>query len=114
MLEYIQKWTHYTWFFYLGIFFFVTHYYLNQSTHFIDMSYFGLLLIFIGIKKPGLYGWFVTMLWVFIVVNILSDIYLLQQRLFSSQNQKFTEKDLLKNKKKSADKSEDSKKETEQ
>ena len=80
MFEFFAKWTSYDWFFYLGILFFITHYYVNQSHYLIDMSYFGLLLIFIGWKKPALYGWVIWVLWIFVILNILSDIFMLQTR----------------------------------
>ena len=82
MFEFFANWTSYDWFFYLGILFFITHYYIHQSHYLIDMSYFGLLLIFIGWRKPGLYGWFIWVLWIFISLNVLSDIFMLQKRIF--------------------------------
>jgi hypothetical protein len=44
------------------------------------MSYFGLLLILIGWKKPALYGWVIWVLWIFVGLNVLSDIFMLQNR----------------------------------
>jgi len=99
MFDFIYNWTHYQWFFYLGILFFTTHYYINHSSYLIDMSYFGLLLIFIGWQKPALYGWVIILLWIFIGFHILSDIYMLQKRMSSDStpNKTFTEIDAMKN-----------------
>jgi hypothetical protein len=49
------------------------------------MSYFGLLLIFIGWKKPALYGWVIWVLWIFVILNILSDIFMLQTRVYAEE-----------------------------
>jgi hypothetical protein len=60
------------------------------------MSYFGLLLIYVGWQKPALYGWVVWLLWAFIVIHVLSDIYMLQRRMLGlgeSDNKTFTEED---------------------
>jgi hypothetical protein len=62
----------YTLFFYLGIFLFITH--LGLYGFGVDLSYLGLLLIYLGWKKPNIYNWFRIFLWVFIVLDIISTI----------------------------------------
>lgn len=62
----------YTWFFNLGIFLFVTHLLLYGFG--LDLSYFGLLLIYIGWAKPVLHTWFRWLLWIFIFLDIYSTI----------------------------------------
>jgi hypothetical protein len=62
----------YIWFFYLGIFLFVTH--IGLYGFGIDLSYFGLLLIYLGWKKPALHNWFRIFIWFFLVLDIVSTI----------------------------------------
>ena len=62
----------YTWFFYLGIVFFISHIFLYGLG--LNLSYFGLLLIYIGARKPFLSNWFRNLLWVFIVLDIYANI----------------------------------------
>lgn len=62
----------YKWFFYLGIFLFVAH--IGLYGFGVDLSYFGLLLIYLGWAKPTLYNWFRILLWVFIVLDVVSTI----------------------------------------
>jgi hypothetical protein len=71
--------TSYTWFLYLGIAFFVIHLLLYGFG--LNLSYFGLILIYIGWKKPVLSGWFRTLLWVFIVLDILGNIRVIREKL---------------------------------
>jgi hypothetical protein len=68
----------YTWFFNLGIFLFVTHLFLYGFG--LDLSYFGLLLIYIGWAKPVLHTWFRWLLWIFIFLDIYSTIRELYKR----------------------------------
>lgn len=62
----------YIWFFYLGIFLFVTH--IGLYGFGIDLSYLGLLLIYLGWKKPVLQNWFLILIWVFIILDVISTI----------------------------------------
>ena len=64
--------TNYTWFFYLGIFFFLAHLLLFGFG--LNQSYFGILLIIIGWRKPVLYSWVIYLLWFLIVIDIIANI----------------------------------------
>lgn len=64
--------TNYTWFFYLGIFFFLAHLMLFGLG--LNQSYFGLILIYIGWRKPALYTWFIYVLWFLIVVDVIANV----------------------------------------
>ena len=66
----------YNWFFYLGIAFFIAHMLIYGIG--IDMSYFGLLLIYIGWRKIQMYSWIYWILWGFIVIEAFATIYRLQ------------------------------------
>jgi hypothetical protein len=57
-------------FIYLGIFFFITHYLVYGSG--IDISYFGLFLIFVGYFKMQLYNWVYILLWIFIAIEFIN------------------------------------------
>ena len=67
------------WFFYIGIFLFVTQL-IVQGISF-DLSYFGILLIYLGWKKIEVWFWFKILLWIFIIVDVLATIYRLQQKV---------------------------------
>jgi hypothetical protein len=54
-------------FVYLGIFFFITHFFVYGSG--IDISYFGLFLILIGYFNIPLYNWVFVLLWIFIIIE---------------------------------------------
>jgi len=69
----------YFWFFYIGIFLFVTHLLLNGIST--DLSYFGLLLIYLGWSKMSLWSWLMFVLWIFVVIDILATIYHIQERV---------------------------------
>lgn len=62
----------YIWFFYLGIFLFVTH--IGLYGFGVDLSYFGLLLIYLGWKKPVIQNWLRIFIWVFLVLDVISTI----------------------------------------
>jgi len=62
----------YTWFFYLGIVFFISHIFFYGLS--LNLSYFGLVLIYIGVRKPFLSNWFRNLLWVFVVLDIYANI----------------------------------------
>jgi hypothetical protein len=62
----------YIWFFYLGIFLFVTH--IGLYGFGVDLSYFGLLLIYIGWKKPVIQNWLRIFIWFFLVLDVISTI----------------------------------------
>jgi hypothetical protein len=59
-------------FFYLGIFFFITHIFIYGVS--LDLSYFGLLLIYIGWRKPVISDWILYILWFFIFINIYFNV----------------------------------------
>lgn len=69
----------YTLFFYLGIIFFVVHILLYGFG--LDLSYFGLLLIYIGWSKPVLSDWFRYILWFFIFLDIYSNLKVIRERI---------------------------------
>lgn len=71
--------TSYVWFLYLGIAFFVTHLFLYGFG--LNLSYFGLILIFIGLRKPVLSGWFRNLLWFFIVLDIIGTIRVVRDKM---------------------------------
>ena len=71
---------YYTWFFYLGVIFFLNHLFLFGFG--INLSYFGLLLMFIGIYKPVLHNWFFYFLVMFICFDIYANVTALQKRFF--------------------------------
>jgi hypothetical protein len=71
--------TSYTWFLYLGIVFFVVHLFLYGFG--LNLSYFGLILIYIGWKKPVLAGWVRNLLWVFVVLDVIGNIRVIQERI---------------------------------
>jgi hypothetical protein len=73
------QFTTYTWFLYLGIAFFVTHILLYGIS--LDLSYFGLFLIYIGWAKPVLSDWFRYILWFFIFLDIYSNFNAIRVRL---------------------------------
>ena len=70
---------YYTWFFYLGVIFFVNHILLNGFG--LNLSYFGLILIYIGLRKPVLSNWFFYLLCVFILLDIYSNIRQMQDKM---------------------------------
>jgi hypothetical protein len=57
-------------FIYLGIFFFITHLFVYGSG--IDISYFGIFLIYIGYFKVQLYNWILFLVWMFIFIEIFN------------------------------------------
>ena len=66
-------------FFYLGITFFITHFFLYGIS--LDMSYFGAALIYIGWAKPVLSDWFVYILWFFIFIDIYFNVSEIQEKM---------------------------------
>ena len=70
----------YNLFLYLGVFLFISHIYLYGFG--IDLSYFGVLLMYIGIAKPVLSNWFFWILWFFIALDIYANFRVLKERLF--------------------------------
>jgi predicted membrane metal-binding protein len=71
-----QEWNSYTLFFYLGIFLFFSNIIVYGFG--IDLSYFGLLLIWIGWRKPDLYGWMFWVLWILLIIDIFATFYRLE------------------------------------
>ena len=71
--------TAYTWFLYLGIAFFVIHILLYGIS--LDLSYFGLFLIYIGWSKPVLSDWFRYILWFFVFLDIYANFKEIRNRL---------------------------------
>ena len=68
----------YTWFLYLGIAFFVVHILLYGFS--LDLSYFGLFLIYIGSTKPILSDWFRYILWFFVFIDIYANFNEIRKR----------------------------------
>jgi hypothetical protein len=95
----------YTWFFYLGIVFFISHIFLYGLG--LNISYFGLLLIYIGARKPFLSNWFRNLLWFFIVLDIYANITMIRDkianRFFVTFDKKLKEGAKTKSNKKSTD-----------
>jgi uncharacterized membrane protein (DUF373 family) len=60
--------TSYMLFFYLGVFIFLLHIYSYGIG--LDLSYFGLFLMYIGWAKPTLHSWFRNVLWFFILLDL--------------------------------------------
>lgn len=73
----------YTWFFYLGIVFFIVHLLLYGFG--LDLSYFGLILIYIGWAKPVLSDWFIYILWFFIFIDILANFRVIRKKLLGPE-----------------------------
>lgn len=99
----------YTWFLYLGIAFFITHIFMYGFG--INLSYFGLILIYIGIKKPILSNWFRNLLWFFIILDIYANISFFREkidnRFFVEFDKNKNVKEGVKSKKKSSDDDDD-------
>jgi hypothetical protein len=69
----------YTWFFYLGIAFFISHLFIYGLG--LNLSYFGLVLIYIGARKPFLSSWFRNLLWFFIVLDTYANITMIRDKI---------------------------------
>jgi biopolymer transport protein ExbB/TolQ len=67
----------YFWFFYIGVFLFITHLIIHGIGF--DLSYFGLLLIFLAWRKIALWTWVIVLIWIFIGIEILATIFRLQE-----------------------------------
>ena len=61
----------YQWFLYLGIFFFIIH--LSIYGFGLNLSYFGLILIYIGCFRPILSPLIKNIIWIFIILDILAN-----------------------------------------
>jgi len=66
----------FSWFFYIGIFLFISHIFCYGIS--LDLSYFGIFLMVVAWRKWVLWGWVNFLVWIFIVIEILSTIYRLQ------------------------------------
>jgi len=77
-------------FIYLGIFFFITHFLVYGSG--IDISYFGLFLIFVGYFKMQLYDWVYILLWIFIVVEMINLAKKVYHYFYKKKKREKTEK----------------------
>jgi len=69
----------YTWFLYLGIVFFIVHLLLYGFG--LDLSYFGLFLIYIGWYRPVLSDWFRYILWFFVFLDIYANFKVIRERM---------------------------------
>ena len=69
----------YNWFFYLGIFLFISHLFLYGFG--LDLSYFGLLLIWLGWAKPPLHTWFRWFIWIFIFLDVFANLRAIKEKL---------------------------------
>jgi len=76
----------YQWFFYLGIFLFVSHIGLYGIG--LDLSYFGLLLIYIGWAKPALHTWFRWIIWIFIFLDVYATFRVIKERTLGKKETK--------------------------
>jgi phosphoglycerol transferase MdoB-like AlkP superfamily enzyme len=99
----------YAWFFYLGIAFFITHLIIYGIG--LNISFFGLLLIYIGARRPVLSNWFRNVLWFFIIIDIYANISIFRQkienRFFVTFDKKVKEGVKTKNNKKKSDDNDD-------
>jgi len=75
----VQNISTYTWFLCLGILLFITHLILYGFG--LDLSYFGLLLIYIGLAQPVLSDWIRYLIWLFIFIDIYANIRVIYERL---------------------------------
>ena len=71
-------------FFYLGVLLFVLHLILYGVG--IDLSYFGILLIYIGWAKPQLSNWFRWVIWIFIVLDLWANFRVIRERVMKYYN----------------------------
>ena len=98
----------YTWFFYLGIVFFVSHLFIYGLG--LNLSYFGIVLIYIGARKPYLSNWFRNLLWFFIVIDTYANITMIRDkianRFFVTFDKKLKEGAKTKSSKKKSDEDE--------
>lgn len=69
----------YTWFFYLGIAFFISHIFIYGFG--LNLSYFGIILIYIGARKPILSNWFRNLLWFFIILDTYSTVTIIRDKI---------------------------------
>ena len=76
---YFQDISSYTWFLYLGILLFISHIVLYGFG--LDLSYFGLLLIYIGLARPVISDWIRYILWFFIFIDIYANLRVIRERL---------------------------------
>jgi hypothetical protein len=76
---YFQDISSYTWFLYLGILLFISHILLYGFG--LDLSYFGLLLIYIGLARPVISDWIRYILWFFIFIDIYANLRVIRERL---------------------------------
>lgn len=89
-LGFLPMWTNYTWFLSLGIMFVVLHMILFGFG--VDQSYFGIVLILIGLLKPSLYVWFINLMWILIVLDIVGNIRKIYDVLTSKKKNVYREK----------------------
>lgn len=75
----MENFDSYFWFFYIGIFLFVTQILLQGLSP--DLSFFGLLLIYLGWYKVEIWSWLFVILWIFIVIEVLATIFRMQQKV---------------------------------
>ena len=66
---------------YLGVLLFVSHIYLYGFG--IDLSYFGVLLMYLGIAKPVLSDWFFFVLWFFIALDLYANFRVFIERWYA-------------------------------
>jgi hypothetical protein len=69
----------YTWFLYLGIAFFISHIFIYGFG--LNLSYFGIILIYIGARKPILSNWFRNLLWFFIILDTYSTVTTIRDKI---------------------------------
>ena len=57
-------------FIYLGIVFFIIHLFIYGIGF--DLSFFGLFLVYIGYHKTQLSGWFLIIIWILVLIEIMN------------------------------------------
>lgn len=72
----------YRWFLYLGIFFFIVNIGIYGIS--INLSYFGLILIYIGYYRPVLSNLIKNILWVLIILDIFANFQLVYEYFYIS------------------------------
>jgi phosphoglycerol transferase MdoB-like AlkP superfamily enzyme len=47
----------------------------------LNLSYFGIILIYIGVKKPVLSNWFRNILWFFVILDVYANISVIRTKI---------------------------------
>ena len=69
----------YTYFLYLGVALFFAHIAIYGFG--LHISYFSLILIYVGYMRPVLSNWIINMLWFFVALDVYSNVVTLRKRI---------------------------------